>query len=92
MLKKFMPKKEKRVQITLELSNTMLKYLQAELTLSNTFKKIKDGEQITASKVVGLLAYGEGKGAHEEQIQTMIPHEWWDEIKVIYENRKVIEV
>lgn len=85
-----MAKDEKRVQITLELSTTMLKYLRAEMSLNNTFKKAADGEKLTASRVVGMVAYGEGSGAFEHEIKAMIPHEWYDDIKVIHENRKVL--
>jgi hypothetical protein len=82
----------KKVRITIEMDSSFV----TQLKLNCTFQKLgnlrEDYRQHTAMQVLGLVAMLEGMGATPEQIDAEIPHEWRNNICVVSEERKVMEV
>jgi len=80
----------KRVRVMVELDNSFLRMLSAELSLNGTVKWQDTGKELTASQVLALGIFGEARGAHEHEIEAMIPNNWRPNIKLVHEERKVI--
>ncbi len=82
----------KRVTITLELSESFIRLLQAKCQLSEWTRWEENGRQIDTGAVLCLVVLGEARGATEEQIWAKTPMEWRPHIAAIHEERKVLEV
>ncbi len=81
----------KRVTITLELSESFVRLLQAKCQLSG-FTRWQDQDQtLDTGGVLCLVVLGEARGATEEQIWAKTPLEWRPHIAAVHEERKVLE-
>lgn len=81
------------VRITLELDQTMVRLLNANLQLSNKMRWLTgadDPPPLDALAVVGLVALAEARGATEEEVHAATPTEWRPHIRAIHEERKVL--
>lgn len=81
------------VRITLELDQSMVKMLNANLQLSNKTRWLTgadDPPPLDAAGVVALVALAEARGATEEVIHAATPPEWRPHIRAIHEERRVL--
>lgn len=88
-------KKQVRVRITLELSESFLKLLGAKASFCQWKEKaagdVHPGE-LDAGDVLAWLVYLEGRGAPENQIHVLTPMMWRiDGPVLIHEERKVLK-
>jgi hypothetical protein len=80
----------KTVRVTIEINESFLKLLGANVRLGNIREKVSENNA-DPSQMLGLVIFAEAKGGHEEEIYLMLPPERRDEIKVIHEDRKVFD-
>jgi hypothetical protein len=80
----------KRVRITLEVSSSFVRMLQATCQMSQLIGS-EQKDKLTALEVLGAVALGEARGALPEQIHAMTPIEWRDDIEPVSDMRTVIE-
>jgi hypothetical protein len=80
----------KKVRITLELDSHFVSMLRATLSMRHALN-IETQPQLTAVEALGVVVYGEARGAFESDINAMTPHEWRPHIEAIHSERKVME-
>lgn len=81
------------VRITLELDQTMVRLLNANLQLSGKTKWLTGADhppQLDAAGVVALVALAEARGATEEVVHAATPIQWRPHIQAIHEERRVL--
>lgn len=81
----------KKVRLTLEVDTHFVRFLQANVQLSNLLNEDRNRE-LTPMEVLAVLVLGEARGATEEQIHAKMPHEWRGHIEAIHSERKVTEI
>ena len=87
-------KKEKVVQITLQLTEEMIRLLNAKATLAGWTKWLKGEDlppELDAGAVVGLVVLSEARGNFYEATHAATPHMWRGLIDVVPELREVHE-
>lgn len=83
----------KRVRVTLEISQSFLRLLRANIEMTKAVRgwlfNNDDAGDITPSQVLGLLVYMEARGGTTEQIAASTPFMWRPDIDVIHDERRV---
>ena len=79
---------EKRVRITIEMDSTFIRLLNANVMLDGglTPDKVQDVRGVLARTVLA-----EARGAHETQVDLIVPPEWRANIEAIHDERRVFE-
>lgn len=78
----------KRVRVTIELSQTFVRLLQANVELG---AGLVPAHAQDPTGVLARAVYAEARGAYEHQVALIVPPEWRAHLDVIHEERKVIE-
>ena len=78
----------KRVRVTIELSQSFLRLLNANVSLNGG---IVSDRPLTAHAVLTRVVLAEARGATEEQVHLIIPPEWRPDIEAVHAERRVIE-
>lgn len=87
-------KKQKVVQITLQLTGEMVALLNAKASLAGWTKWLTgadDPPTLDAGAVVGMVVLSEARGNFYEKTHLATPHEWRGLIDVVSEERRVFE-
>lgn len=87
-------KPDKRVRVTVEVDNSFLRLLSAQIQLDGRLHRHVTGEpegQLTARDVLAILICAEARGAHEVEVDAIVPYEWRPHVDIIHEERRVIE-
>ena len=87
-------KKEKVVQITLQLTEQMIRLLNAKAALAGWTEWLKGADtpsELDAGSVVGLVVLSEARGNLYENTHLATPHMWRGLIDVVPELREVYE-
>lgn len=85
-----MSSNEKKVQLTIQVNNSFLRLLKAEIELSQ-MKKKADTDQATPSMLLALTVFAEARGALETQVDEIMSHIGRsDELQVLHDQRKVV--
>lgn len=78
----------KRVRVTLELSQSFVRLLNANIDLNGG---ILPSLPLDPAQVLARAVLGEARGAYSSQVDLIIPPEWRPDIDVVHEERRVAE-
>ena len=80
----------KRVRVTIEVSESFVRMLQATCQFGYLVGE-RQKHPMTALDALGIVVLGEARGAKPEQIVAMTPNDWVDDIRAVSDERKVRE-
>jgi hypothetical protein len=82
---------EKKVRITIEMSNSFVNLLNAGILLEGLHDIKNNTKKISPMQVLALLSCMEAMGFLPDSIKDTIPADWIGDISIISEERKVYE-
>jgi hypothetical protein len=78
----------KRVRITIEADSQFVRLLVANVELS----ALREKEQLQPIDALALVTCAEMRGGLEHEVDALIPPEWRDQLAVIHDERRVVEL
>jgi hypothetical protein len=78
----------KRVKVSIELSSSFVRLLQASVELHGLLKR---GVKLDPKQALAVVVLGEAKGLLPEEVEDSIPTDYLGELRVLHDERIVTE-